>query len=1256
MEKLLRGKKKILALVLAAMLVAGTIPFLTATAQETDLIVEMNDFVAQAQNLPEGTAIANKVVNKTSTPGLFDVELYVAGKNGSPKAYGIDVVYVIDTSSSMSDQNIIDARNAVANSIDALFQSSVGSLCRVAVVTFNEWTKTANFAYNSGTRNWTTKNQWAADKTKLTSTNSNQVVSGAFWGTASRTNTQAGIHAAHYLLNSLAKTGDQAKNGSVIVLLTDGGPNKYYNTTTNQTTETYQGYTSTGRRVIKKDVAPFETGTWAPTSNASASGDSTSRDYAIAQARYAAASNIDIYAIGFRNDNNNYNDANSIAAQTLNGIGTVNGLSRFYTTTGAATTEIMRNITTDAIVRLNNIKVEDLIGDGFSLAGNITQEMTATGNWDSNSESATPWTPIAKGTESKTWAIDSSNKLTWTLGTVDNDILYRLTFQVQINASAETGNWYYTNTSNGNLFKDAIGKQGRGFQIGDNNKLTYTFDGAGRTQHIYACEKYRIDPELKVPLSKEVVASANDETLPESWSFTFTLYNESNAAVASLTLTNANPDGYFVFTSGAIADFYNAIAGQELTLVESTNGTYNGSWSSSIGGGVKYVKINRNGTLDYLKTDDIPNVPDQTVVNTFTQYAAPVTIALKKGFEGTLDFKVEDADIVLICDNPEHGHVHGDECYLTSEEPLCDIEDPEHEHTAECYIDYSAGPVCGYEEGVQHEESCYVKGYTFIFTLYEVTAAEDSEILTPAGYPLSITKTIDEIRAMIEAGTPFEVGSFTIPVPESGDFSGKSYRIVESSGNAYINWILDSIDIEAVFRLGGYNGSVTATNSRSSIPALTIRKYVRDTRTDSRAYYNGAFEFGLFNADGAMVDGPYTVNVVNGAGTRRVILEQYANASPETLYLKEIAPGTESPLYDSEIVRYSSRSYEIVIDNGVLQREDYSFSFRNLYQETITPDFVIVKSTNRTEDGYYTGTFEFEYIINDGAPISKLVAAGTDATITLDPNFSGSVTVYEVPDKVIGGSVNGSWTHYDPRVYTFYYNNGVLTGQSIMNEESSEDVEEYNNTASFYNEFTVTPPPREEDHTPSFEILKTTNGYNGVFTFNYSDGANVNGTVRINTADSNSSGRIYLPVNYTGTVTVSEVNDRQEGWTYDSTVYTLTYSRGLPGNDTAESVSFSNTYKGPDRIIITIVEQPPVIEEEVEVVVEVPEVPLASFEPEKEIEEDTIILQPDVPLASLPQTGVLSIYSTLFIIGAIVAALGLTVKMLTRKPRKDDNK
>ena len=92
----------------------------------------------------------------------------------------------------------------------------------------------------------------------------------------------------------------------------------------------------------------------------------------------------------------------------------------------------------------------------------------------------------------------------------------------------------------------------------------------------------------------------------------------------------------------------------------------------------------------------------------------------------------------------------------------------------------------------------------------------------------------------------------------------------------------------------------------------------------------------------------------------------------------------------------------------------------------------------------------------------------------------------------------------------------------------------------------------------------------------------------------------------------------------------------------------------PPPVIITI-ESPnvpsplPSSEPEEPVELETPNVPLEEFpEPEEPIE----IKDPETPIGSFPKTGVTTIYNILFIIGAVIAAAGLAIKLFLQLPSR----
>ena len=514
----MKRTKKTLALVLAVVLLAlplGTLPALADELPTPGYFASMDDFLAAANALKPGSAIAHKIVTPTGTDGEFDIDLYIAGKNETPKAKGMDIVFVIDVSGSMSSTDIALAKSSFAASVTKLFEGDddVAVKSRVALVTYNETTKTATF--NNGT-SWTTKNSWATDKDPVLN-------SSTLWATANSTATQLGIHAAHNLLHQLALDTPAVEgvpaNGQAMIIMTDGGPNRVYTGTENSTALS----SGTSGRLMDYTLAP----TWGSSGNFSNStgtgggtnvqeGATGSVEPTIAQAALAIGSGVTLYSIGYGGMFTPGFTTGSVADTVLRNLGA------FYNgpTNGAELDALLGDITITIPIRLNNVQLVDLIGNGFELVGAMGDSLSqALPETSAGLLPEADWDDVPSASETFV-----APNLTWQLGTVADGILYKLSFTVKIKSNISDGT-YYTNTDIASEFVET-GDTTPNYQTGGRNKLTYTIDGESKSQAIPACEKYTLTTPpviVKIGVDKTVAwgdldsAIAAGEAKPDNW-------------------------------------------------------------------------------------------------------------------------------------------------------------------------------------------------------------------------------------------------------------------------------------------------------------------------------------------------------------------------------------------------------------------------------------------------------------------------------------------------------------------------------------------------------------------------------------------------------------------------------------------------------------------------------------------------------------------------------------------------------------------
>lgn len=249
------------------------------------------------------------------------------------------------------------------------------------------------------------------------------------------------------------------------------------------------------------------------------------------------------------------------------------------------------------------------------------------------------------------------------------------------------------------------------------------------------------------------------------------------------------------------------------------------------------------------------------------------------------------------------------------------------------------------------------------------------------------------------------------------------------------------------------------------------------------------------------------------------------------------------------------------------------FSFTNTYHVSELPSSITDQvKVNKTLEGreLKEGEFNFE-LVEDG----NVVATGSNdadgkvvfSSITYTQPGSHVYTVREVK----GSETGVTYDDHSYMVYTQITDNGDgtlgVTHQAVSSEENDELVPAEGNTVTFNNIY------KAEPATVTIEAVKKLTGKelkDGEFTFQLKD---VNGKV-IAEAKNDVSGKIKfenLKFENEGTYeyTVSEVNDKQTGITYDEREFKVTVKVGDNGEGTlsaetgSDDIVFTNSYKAP---------------------------------------------------------------------------------------------
>lgn len=249
------------------------------------------------------------------------------------------------------------------------------------------------------------------------------------------------------------------------------------------------------------------------------------------------------------------------------------------------------------------------------------------------------------------------------------------------------------------------------------------------------------------------------------------------------------------------------------------------------------------------------------------------------------------------------------------------------------------------------------------------------------------------------------------------------------------------------------------------------------------------------------------------------------------------------------------------------------FSFTNTYRVGELPSSITDQvKVNKTLEGrtLKEGEFNFE-LVEDG----NVVATGSNDA---DGNVVFSSITYTQPGshvytvrEVKGSETGVTYDDHSYLVYTQITDNGDgtlgVTHQAISSEENDELVPAEGNTVTFNNIY------KAEPATVTIEAVKKLTGKelkDGEFTFQLKD---VNGKV-IAEAKNDVSGKIKfenLKFENEGTYeyTVSEVNDKQTGITYDEREFKVTVKVSDNGEGTlsaetdSDDIVFTNSYKAP---------------------------------------------------------------------------------------------
>ena len=229
-------KQKSLSLSLAILMVfsimpAGLIPAVFA-AYDSDIVVNepgVTDVlgIGSEDTLSPGEIMTSKTVKYLEEDDEFEITLQAIGREFQESidvTKGADVVFVLDYSGSMGDRSKFpNMRSAATQAINTILEKNVGVASenqnRIAVVGYGT---TASKRVPS-----TTGDTWRTGTAAFGNSNNDRIPDRG--NTSEYTNTMSGINLAYQLLNNRA---DKSRT-PVIILMTDGQPNRWYTNYTN---------------------------------------------------------------------------------------------------------------------------------------------------------------------------------------------------------------------------------------------------------------------------------------------------------------------------------------------------------------------------------------------------------------------------------------------------------------------------------------------------------------------------------------------------------------------------------------------------------------------------------------------------------------------------------------------------------------------------------------------------------------------------------------------------------------------------------------------------------------------------------------------------------------------------------------------------------------------------------------------------------------------------------------------------------------
>jgi LPXTG-motif cell wall-anchored protein len=350
-------------------------------------------------------------------------------------------------------------------------------------------------------------------------------------------------------------------------------------------------------------------------------------------------------------------------------------------------------------------------------------------------------------------------------------------------------------------------------------------------------------------------------------------------------------------------------------------------------------------------------------------------------------------------------------------------------------------------------------------------------------------------------------------------------------------------------------------------PQLEIFKSV--DADDENVYVIPELEFN-FLVTVSTEEAPRPLYTITGEGS--VVVDLPANFTG-TVTVKEVGSETHWS-FDSTV-------HNFIFEDGISEGVSVvTAAFTNTYTRQAERAEIVIVKTVETEGNvphfapmYFTFNVDAVWANGDVYEIEPVTIFGQNNRIVELPlDFTGTVTVTEVNTGA------ADWA-FDPTVWVFNFDLGNVVGTSA----DGNPLEISTNAAHFTNVY------NRNSYTPEILIVKYVQAAGTVdapalddeFEFEVT----INGTPQLVTIDGQGSETVTLPLDFTGTVTVRELGEAPANWTFDDTVWTFTFARGVltsvNGSDVEEETTvaraaFVNIYDresvAPELVVVKAVD------------------------------------------------------------------------------------